>query len=57
MALPPPLTSDQVRLLLSEGATPDPAEMIQILRFLVQGQNDLEGRARQLKSAVGRLGR
>jgi hypothetical protein len=57
VTLPAPLTADQVKALLGEGATPSTADITQILRYLVQGQNDLEARARQLKSTVGRIGR
>lgn len=53
----PPLTLDQVRQLLAEGAEPTTKDVVQILRFLFQAQTDLEGRARQLKSTVNRLGR
>lgn len=57
MSAPAMLTAEQARALVSEGANPSPSDIVQILRYLVQGQADLEGRARQLKSAVGRLGR
>lgn len=57
MSLPTPLTAEHVRALLAEGAQPTPEDIVQILRYLVNGQTDLEGRARQLKSTVGRLSR
>lgn len=57
MTLPTPLTAEQVRALLADGAQPTSDDILQILRFLVNGQTELEGRARQLKSAVGRLNR
>lgn len=57
MANPTPLTAEQVRGLLAEGAQPTPDDVLQILRYLLNGQVDLENRARQLKSAVGRIGR
>lgn len=57
MTLPAPLTAEQVRALLADGAQPTPDDIVQILRFLVNGQTELEGRARQLKSTVGRLNR
>lgn len=57
MSNQPNLTIEQVRNLLATETPIDPAELTKILRFLVQGQTDLEGRARQLKSAVSRLGR
>jgi hypothetical protein len=53
----PPLNTDQVRTLLAAEANPNPDEVLRVLRYLFQAQLDLEGRARQLKSAVGRMGK
>jgi hypothetical protein len=53
-----PLTNDQAKNLLKEGAPELTAEQIVLMfRYLIQGQGDLEGKARQLKSTVSRLGR
>ncbi len=52
-----PMTLDQVRTLLANDTPLTPEELTKVLRFLLQGQLDLEGRARQLKSSVSRLGR
>lgn len=57
MSTPSPLTLDQVRTLLANDTPLPPEELTKVLRFLLQGQLDLEGRARQLKSSVSRLGR
>jgi len=51
------MTLDQVRTLLANDTPLTPEEVTKVLRFLLQGQTELEGRARQLKSSVSRLGR
>jgi|GEM_PF-4067920 len=57
MSNPTPMTLDQVRTLLANDTPLTPEEVTKVLRFLLQGQTELEGRARQLKSSVSRLGR
>jgi hypothetical protein len=57
MALPAALSAEQVRKLLASEVPLTPADQVQILRYLALAQLTNEGQTRQLRSAIGRIGK
>jgi hypothetical protein len=57
MAVPAALTAEQVRKLLASEAPLSALDQVQILRYLALAQITLEGQSRQLRSAIGRIGK
>ncbi len=51
------LTPDAAHALLAKATPPDPAQVQQLLRFLMRSNDDLLNKLRQLKSEVGRNAR
>ena len=57
MTVPAALTAEQVRKLLASEVPLTPLDQVQILRYLALAQITLEGQSRQLRSALGRIGK
>ena len=51
------ITPDEAQKLLERPEQLNPAEVVQVLRYLKRANEDLGGKLRQLKSEIGRLGR